>query len=280
MARHVVCLTFDFDTASSFIARGLTSPSVISRGEFGVVAAGRLLALLRERGIQSTWFTPGFTIETYPETVKRIVDAGHEIAHHGWTHVPPATWSRAEEEADLKRANETIRNATGRTARGYRSPSWDLSPHTVELLLDNDFVYDSSLMGDDYTPYYVRHGDVVTLQEPLRFGTSTSLIELPISWSLDDFPHFEYMRLPNALQPGLMATDGVLKNWLDDFDYMRRIVDWGVITYTFHPYVIGRGHRMMLLERLIEALAARGAVFATMEQAAEEFSARRPQHAH
>jgi len=67
---------------------------------------------------------------------------------------------------------------------------------------------------------------------------------MPISWSLDDFPHFEFLRTQTQLVPGLMNARLVLENWIGDYDYMAREVDWGVITYTFHPYVIGRGHRM------------------------------------
>ena len=51
---------------------------------------------------------------------------------------------------------------------------------------------------------------------------------------------------------------------------MKKTVDWGVLTYTMHPYVIGRGYRMLALEDLVDKLAADGAVFMTMEQAAEE----------
>ena len=61
--RHIVCLTFDFDTMSGFIARGLTTPTPLSRGEFGARASTRILDFLERRGIRSTWFTPGFTIE-------------------------------------------------------------------------------------------------------------------------------------------------------------------------------------------------------------------------
>ena len=60
----------------------------------------------------------------------------------------------------------------------------------------------------------------------------------------------------------------MLQNWVDDFDYMTRTADWGVLTYTCHPFVIGRGHRMMMLERLIEALQGLGATFMKMEDAA------------
>ncbi len=271
MARHIVCLTFDFDALSGFIARGMTTPTPISRGEFGVVASGRILALLKRHDIPSTWFIPGHTLETYPEACERVFAAGHEIGHHGWTHVPPASLAREQEEAGLVRANEAIRRLTGRNARGYRSPSWDLSPHTVELLLKHDFLYESSMMGHDYLPYRARLGDVIELEHPAVFGRATELVEMPISWTLDDYPHFEFVRTSTTILGGLKPASGVLENWYDDFDYMTRIMDWGIITYTCHPFVIGRGHRMLMLERLIEKLRARDAVFLTMETAAREW---------
>jgi peptidoglycan-N-acetylglucosamine deacetylase len=274
MARHIVCLTFDFDVMSGFVARGMTTPTPISRGEFGIVGAKRILALLERHGIRATWFIPGVIIATYPEICARIVAAGHEIGHHGWSHMPPAALTREQEQSGLIRGNEAISRLCGRKARGYRSPAWDLSPHTVELLLEQGFDYDSSMMADDYTPYRARSGDVAKVDEPFVFGRTTPLVEMPISWSLDDYPHFEFVRTKDAVLPGLMATAGVLGNWLDDFRYLARMLEWGVLTYTCHPFVIGRGHRMLMLERLIEGLRAEGAVFATMAAAVDEFVSR------
>jgi peptidoglycan/xylan/chitin deacetylase (PgdA/CDA1 family) len=270
VSRHIVCLTFDFDTMSGFIARGLTTPTPLSRGEFGARATPRILAFLQSHGIRSTWFTPGFTIETWPRECEAVVKAGHEIAHHSWAHVPPADQSREQEEADMVRANEAILRLTGRTARGYRSPSWDLSPNTVDLLVKHGFVYDSSLMGADYWPYPARRGDVAELGQPYRYGEETPLIEMPISWSLDDFPHFEFLRTTQTVLPGLQPARAVMANWLDEFRYMKKSVDWGILSYTMHPYVIGRGYRMLALEDLVDALAREGAVFMTMEEAAQE----------
>ena len=51
-----------------------------------------------------------------------------------------------------------------------------------------------------------------------------------------------------------MNAAGVLENFVDDYTYMTRVCDFGILTYTFHPHVIGRGHRMMMLERLIQRL--------------------------
>src|SRR5258708_12368706 len=86
-------------------------------------------------------------------------------------------------------------------------------------------------------------------------------MEMPISWSLDDYPHFEFVRAENAVLQGLKNAGGVLANWIDDFLYMKRETDWGILTYTFHPFVIGRGHRMMALERLIKRLVSGGPQF-------------------
>jgi peptidoglycan/xylan/chitin deacetylase (PgdA/CDA1 family) len=276
MRKHIVCITFDFDAMSGFIARGLTSPTPISRGEFGAVAVPRILKLLEKYRVPASFFIPGHTLETYPDESRRVADAGCEIGHHGWTHRPPATLTREQEEAELTRANDRIKALTGSRARGYRSPSWDLSEHSVELLIEHGFFYDSSMMGHDYVPYRVRQGDVVELEKPFAFGRPTKLIEMPISWSLDDFPYFEYLRTRESVQPGLQNATAVLDNWLAEFEYMKEAVDWGVLTYTFHPFVIGRGYRMRILEKLLRSLADGGAEFATMATAAAEYDARHP----
>jgi len=268
--RHIVCLTFDFDTMAGFIARGLTTPTPLSRGEFGARASARILALLKSRSIRATWFIPGFTIETWPRESEAVVRAGHEIAHHSWAHVPPAEQGAEDEAADMERANAAIERLTGQKARGYRSPSWDLSPNTVDLLVRHGFLYDSSLMGADYWPYRLRRGDVAQLGAPYRFGEETSIVEMPISWSLDDYPHFEFQRTAQAVLPGLQSARAVMANWLDEFRYMKQSVEWGILTYTMHPYVIGRGYRMLALEGLIDSLAREGAAFLTLEDAAEE----------
>jgi peptidoglycan/xylan/chitin deacetylase (PgdA/CDA1 family) len=91
MSRHIVCLTFDFDAQSGFISRGLTTPTSLSRGEFGIVGAARILELLKSHDIRSTWFIPGFTIETYPAVCEAVAHAGHEVAHHSWAHIAQLT---------------------------------------------------------------------------------------------------------------------------------------------------------------------------------------------
>ncbi|CAM3862928.1 polysaccharide deacetylase family protein [Bordetella tumulicola] len=276
MSQHYACISFDFDAMSGLVARGLTTPTPVSRGEFGAIAIPRILDLLKRYEITASFFIPGVVIGTYPKECELILAAGHEIGHHGWTHVPPANLTPQEEEDGLVRGMETIRKLTGNVPRGYRSPSWDLSNSTVELLLRHGFLYESSMMGNDHEPYRVRQGDVVLVDEPMQFGKTTSLIELPISWTLDDFPHFEYLRVGQSLAPGLQNATGVLENWVNDFEYMSQTCDWGILTYTCHPYVIGRGHRMIMLEKLFEALQEKDAKFITLEQGARLYDQRSP----
>ena len=104
-----VCLTFDFDGFSSWSGgvRRTRSPNLLARGEFGAVGAERLLDLLRDRQLPSTWFTPGHTIDTWPELCQRIADDGHELAYHGYCHEGPSSRrEESEERAILERGIE------------------------------------------------------------------------------------------------------------------------------------------------------------------------------
>ncbi len=279
-APPTVCLTFDFDAISLWVGPyAATSPSAISRGEFGAVGVRRILRLLDRFGIPGTFFVPGHTVETYPDHARAIIAAGHEVGHHGYLHENPlALGTRERERAVLERGLEVLDRVLGVRPAGYRSPAWDNSPFTLELLLELGFRYESSLMGDDFTPYWCRVGDVAEPDGPYRFGRPVGLVELPVSWLLDDFPHFEYVSLPaHGLRlPGLSAASKVEEIWRDEFDFMRRDVPGGVMTITMHPQVIGRGHRLLMLERLVEHMFAGGARFSTMADAADRFRREHP----
>ena len=274
-SRSTICLTFDFDAISIWIGpnRASVSPSAISRGEFGPIGVERILRLLDRKGIAATFFTPGHTAETYPDSVKAIVAAGHELGHHGYLHENPCALETREQERDvLLRGLDALDRVAGIRPAGYRSPAWDNSPHTVDLLLENGFRYESSLMASDFTPYFCRTGDTIQQDGPCRFGASTELIEMPVNWLLDDYPHFEFMSWPEKINPGLSAGSKVEEIWGEEFQFMHAEVDNGVFTLTMHPQIIGRGHRMLMLERLIDRFASYDRVdFTTLGAAAEAF---------
>jgi peptidoglycan/xylan/chitin deacetylase (PgdA/CDA1 family) len=174
----------------------------------------------------------------------------------------------------MERGLESFETVLGIRPTGYRSPAWDNSPNTIDLLLEYGFRYESSLMGDDFRPYWCRTGDVMQANGPYQFGRPVDLVELPVSWILDDFPHFEYFRSARGRNDGLSAPSKVLEIWSGEFEFMYRDVPGGVFTLTMHPQVIGRGHRLLMLEELIRNIKAYdGVVFARMGEAAEQFRA-------
>jgi peptidoglycan-N-acetylglucosamine deacetylase len=269
-ARAVVCLSFDFDAMSSWIFRDLTSPTPLSRGEYGArVGLPRVLDLLERYGVQATFFVPGHSADTWPHLVKEIAARGHELGNHGYLHEVPNTLDAATERSVIERGNEAIERACGVRPRGFRSPSWDLSPHTLDILRDLGFAYDSSLMADDFRLYWCRSGDVVHRDRAFEFGKDTELVEMPIHWILDDAPYFQFS---NQSRTGLTPASQVLEIWQDEFDYMYDHVPGGVYTLTMHPQIIGRGHRMLMLERLVRHMRARAGVrFATQMEVAEQW---------
>jgi peptidoglycan/xylan/chitin deacetylase (PgdA/CDA1 family) len=279
-----VCLTFDFDAISIWIGPfAARSPSAISRGEFGAVGCRRIVKLLEREEISATFFVTGHTAETYPDLVREIVAAGHEIGHHGYLHENPLALETPEREREvLLRGLDALDLVAAVRPAGYRSPSWDNSPWTVELLLEEGFRYESSLMGDDFTPYWCRVGDVVQPDGPYLFGREVDLVEMPVSWILDDWPHFEYvsLRSQGITMPGLSAPSKVREIWQGEFSFMRRDVADGVFTLTMHPQVIGRGHRLLMLEGLIGWMKEHpGTVFSTLGAAAERFRVASPRGA-
>jgi peptidoglycan-N-acetylglucosamine deacetylase len=271
--RGTVCLTFDFDAFSLWMARGLTSPGPLSRGEFGAVAVPRLLHLLARRGIQATFFVPGHTAETYPDVCRQIVAEGHELGLHGYLHETVSSLTPAQERDVVRRAHDILTRLVGAPPVGNRTPSWDFTPHTIDILVQLGVRYDSSLMSQDYTPFHPRGGDSPESDGPYRFGQEvTELVELPVSWSLDDYPALEYFRSESIVMPGLKRPDAMFANFLDDVRYMVRDVEDGVSVVTFHPQVIGRGHRLLALERFVDQVAALGVGFARMDAVAAEFA--------
>ncbi len=265
--RVTVCLTFDFDAISLWIggfrARSL---SAISRGEFGRIGADRLIAMLKDWGVRSTWFVPGHSAETFPDIIEKLLADGHEISNHGYLHARPR--NAEEEAAALDRANEVLKRITGYRPMGYRSPRSALSDSMVGLLLGRGFLYDSSLMGSDFSPYYMRIGDVARNDGPYLFGKPVDVVEVPFAWGLDDFPVFEYVTSSTGVHPGLAAPDAVYQIWAGDFDDLYDRLGEGVYTLTMHPQVIGRGHRLLMLERLVEHMRARSGVeFSAMSDA-------------
>jgi hypothetical protein len=132
----------------------------------------------------------------------------------------------------------------------------------VPLLLEYGFANESSLMGSEYEPYWCRVGDEWSTTCPWKFGRPVDLVELPVSWLLDDFPHFEFVA--GGVLPGIKSTRELLQTWIDEFNYLYDNIGSGIFNVTMHPQVIGRGARMLLLQGLIERIKDKpGVTFGT-----------------
>jgi peptidoglycan/xylan/chitin deacetylase (PgdA/CDA1 family) len=170
--------------------------------------------------------------ERHPERVREIMADGHEIGHHGYTHTSPANLDAAAEEDELVRALAVLRGF-GADVVGYRSPSWDFSPHTLDLLERHGFAYSTNMM-DDIRPY--RH-------------PGKHLAELPVQWILDDAAHFWFDGLESWTRR-ISTPSEVREIWEAEFAGIRDL--GGAFVLTMHPQVIGRPGRLPLLEGFIE----------------------------
>jgi peptidoglycan/xylan/chitin deacetylase (PgdA/CDA1 family) len=262
--RLTVALTFDHDALSEGARRG-DSPVKLSGAEFGHrVGVPRILALLERESIPSSWFIPGHTLETFPDDTERLLAAGHEVGCHGWFHEDFSVLDAGEQRSILDRSVAAVVRYTGQAPRGHRAPYWELGPDTLGLVQDAGFLYDSSLMADDYRPYRVRLGDRHTTAEGTTFGPEGTLIEVPVYWTFDDWPMFEPDHATG--RDGMAAPSRVLEIWTAELRYAYEHAPGGLLTITMHPECIGRGHRMAMLEQFIaEAKSLEGVVFGRLD---------------
>jgi peptidoglycan/xylan/chitin deacetylase (PgdA/CDA1 family) len=187
----------------------------------------RVLAVLSEFDVPATFYVPGATAERHSDEISGLVTAGHEIGHHGHTHRFPNTLPDTEQRAEIEAGTAALCAIAGRQPAGYRAPGWELTRATLDVLGASGFAWDSSLMGDD-RPYLVE-------------SAGRRMVELPVHWALDDAPHFAHTTDP----AGLLAV------WVRELEVARS--EHRHVTVTCHPEILGRGHRVDVLRRLLDS---------------------------
>ena len=222
--------------------------------------------MLERHELPATFFVPGHTVESFPDEVAVDPRGGHEIAHHSYAHIDPSPRARTR-SAPTWSARSRSSSGIGVRPLGFRSPSADLSAATLELVEEHGFLYDSSLMADDYRPFHPRIGDKVARGRAARARQETRFWELPLSFELDDWVHFQFNFDPYR-KGGAPASD-VLEIWRGELDWMDANVDGGMLTVTMHPQVIGRGHRIAMLDSFVQRGRELGARFERMGDVAK-----------
>ena len=251
-ARVAVLLSYDVANETVMgLRNGEVSVGPLSQGQYGHrVALPRIVKLMDQQNIPSTFFFPAWSLKLAPEQADLIKKSGqHEIAVHGWIHELNTALDADTEERLLRQATDEIEEITGRRPVGYRAPSWNHSPNTLSIVRRMGFLYESSLMHDD-RPY-----------ELLQDGEPTGLVELPVEWILDDSPLF------NPRGNNYMNPRDVMQVWIDEFD--KAWEEGTMFLLTMHPHVSGHRSRIVALEGLIEHMKTKGSVwFGTHEEAA------------
>jgi len=245
--RCAVFISFDYDASSAEMWRLPLDVVAQSKGRFAPkVAIPRILDMLDRQGVRTTFFTPGWTADSYPESVEEIVSRGHEVAGHGYQHERMTEISAEAEEAAFERMMAALERV-GVEPEGYRAPYWLVGDRTIRHLMRLGFRYSSNFMDDDM-PYMLRYR-----------GEDTGLVELPVEWMLDDWHPFETER---------RAPDDVYRVWKPEFEGIHELGRY--LCITCHPQVIGRISRLKMLERLISEMREKGDVwFATGREIAD-----------
>jgi peptidoglycan/xylan/chitin deacetylase (PgdA/CDA1 family) len=245
-AQVAVALSFDSDHETTALRDNELSPGRLAQGEYGSrTAAPRILDLLDRFSAPATFFMPAVSALIHPDEARSYVAAGHEVAAHGWIHERNMLLPADDEAILMRRALDTLEHVCGIRPLGVRTPSWDFSESTLDVIAEAGLVYDSSLMADD------------DCYELLAHGRPTGIVEIPVDWIRDDAPYFVMDRYGSA-RP-YATPRSVLQLWCDEFDAAYQ--DRGLFQLTLHPHVIGHRSRMVVLEQLLKHVSGHPGVW-------------------
>jgi peptidoglycan/xylan/chitin deacetylase (PgdA/CDA1 family) len=216
------------------------------------VAVPEIVKVLDGFGIKQTFFVCAWCIERYPAMCEPIVASGHEIAYHGYLHEAPNEQPPERELDELRRGIEIIERFTGKRPTGMRAPYAALSASSAGFLVDEGFLYDSSLMNDS-VPFVVEAG-------------GGELIELPIDGTMSDWPHYAHVPDLGYLMSPKAPADAI-EAFRAEFEAAYEL--GGLWITIWHPHVSGRPARRLAWAKLVESMLARGDVwFATLDEIA------------
>jgi peptidoglycan/xylan/chitin deacetylase (PgdA/CDA1 family) len=261
-ARCAFSISWDVDVDSMLHLqhgdRAYEQYAALSYLRYDEVAVPNIVRACAQLDIHSTFFVPGWCVERYPTMCEAIVAGGHEVAYHGYMHEAPNSQTPEGELAWQQRASSAIAALTGRRPVGCRAAHAGTSAHTMDYLLGEGFLYDSSL-ANDHDPFLL----------DLRAGT---LLELPCEVTMSDWPHyahvpdFGYLMPPKAPEQAIAVFSAELEAAYES---------GGFLTTIWHPHVSGRPARLRAWVSWVEGLKARGDIWiASLEEIAAHLQKR------
>ena len=249
--RACASFTFDVDGEAAVLGTDWEArhrPSLMSHQAYGPeVGVPRILRLLQQHRVKATFFVPGYVAELHPDTLRAIVDGGHEIGHHGYLHKSPNVLTEEEQIDELDRGLKSL-VTVGVRPRGYRAPMWELSDRSLLQLVERGFDYDSSLMDDD-VPYLL---EIDGEESPRR------LVEIPIYWGLDDWEQYGFLPGTSSVLP-ISSPDKVMQMWTAELEAV--VEESGHFVLTCHPFLSGRPSRASVLDALLRRCEALGGIW-------------------
>jgi len=188
----------------------------------------RVLDLFAEHGVKATFFTLGWVAERFPGLVRRMVDEGHELASHGWSHVRVTEQTPAEFRADVARTKALLEDISGTEVKGYRAASYSIgeaSLWALEVLGEVGYRYSSSI-------FPIRH-DLYGMPGAPRFAfrpNGGTLLEIPVTTVAIGARNF-----PCAGGGWFRLLPYAVSRWA-----LRRVngVDGNPAIFYFHPWEI------------------------------------------
>jgi peptidoglycan-N-acetylglucosamine deacetylase len=238
--RSAVLLSIDVDAIAPFLWEHRDHlPDRLARLEirrFGLRSGmTRLLDLFDRYGVKVSFYVPAVVAEFDPDLLPALLKAGHEIGLHGYFHELVRDIGDEEFSAALGASLDLFVSQTGKKPAGFRSPAWEMTTHMLAEIKRQGLSYDSSLMGFDH-PYEI-----------------DAVVEIPVQWALDDAIFFKFEGSGHERWPPV-SGQAVLDDWLAEWRALHRF--GGLFTLTLHDWISGRGQRILLLEKLLDAITA------------------------
>ncbi len=244
--RCAVMFSFDLDGETLWTSRNPDNwnrPGNLAQGSYGPrVGTRKILGVLEKHQVKSSFFTPAWIIEKYPEICREIVRRGHEMGYHGYLHEFDGAAGYEKEKEIMTQCLDIFERVLKVRPEGYRSPLYEITDAGVSLIDEFDFLYSSNFMDDDF-PYFWSD-----LKRP------ANVVELPTQWLWEDASFF-FFTLSEPVRRGIKSCKQVFDIWIEEFDAVYE--NGAFLNLVFHPQIIGRFSRIKLIDDLLSYMKSR-----------------------